>query len=152
MDGQRSILQASEFECRVSVHIPKDERFKLDDKAKQCIFVGYAHEEFGYRLWDLIDKKIIQSRDVIFLEDQTMKTLTNRRNLKSPMKFLWISSLLSRCMVIEGEMRMASLLMLLTIKFLLVTKNKKCTWSKRHISHRGDTLPVSMCFSLTGEN
>jgi len=61
------------FGCRASVHIPKDKRSKLDDKAKHCIFVGYAHEEFGYRLWDPIDKKIIQSRDVFFLEDQTIE-------------------------------------------------------------------------------
>lgn len=46
------------FGCRAFVHIPKDERSKLDDKSKQCIFLGYAHSEFGYRLWDPIDKKI----------------------------------------------------------------------------------------------
>lgn len=46
------------FGCRAFVHIPKDERSKLDDKSKQCIFLGYAHGEFGYRLWDPIDKKI----------------------------------------------------------------------------------------------
>lgn len=45
------------FGCRAFVHIPKDERSKLDGKVKQCIFVGYAHEEFGYRLWDPISKK-----------------------------------------------------------------------------------------------
>ena len=38
------------FGCRAFVHIPKDERSKLDDKAKQCIFLGYGHDEFGYRL------------------------------------------------------------------------------------------------------
>ena len=31
-------------------HIPKDERSKLDVKAKQCIFLWYGNEEFGYRL------------------------------------------------------------------------------------------------------
>lgn len=43
------------FGCRAFVHIPKDEKSKLDDKAKQqWIFLGYdyVHEEFGYRLWD----------------------------------------------------------------------------------------------------
>ena len=47
------------FDCQTSVHIPKDERSKLDDKAKQCIFLGYGHDEFGYRLWDPVDKKIV---------------------------------------------------------------------------------------------
>jgi len=74
LDRQRSILQAPKgFGCQASVNIPKDEISKLDDKAKQCIFVSHAHEEFGYRPWDPIDKKIIRSRDVIFLEDQTIK-------------------------------------------------------------------------------
>ena len=38
----------------------------------QYIFLGYAHEEFGYRCWDPIDKKVIRSRDVFF-EDQTIE-------------------------------------------------------------------------------
>ena len=58
------------FGCRAFVHIPKDERSKLDDKTKPCIFLGYAHEEFGYRLWDPVSRKVIRSRDVVFLEDQ----------------------------------------------------------------------------------
>ncbi|PKI55608.1 hypothetical protein CRG98_024001 [Punica granatum] len=38
-------------------------------------YVGYAHEEFGYRLWDLDSRKIIKSRDVVFFEDQTIEDL-----------------------------------------------------------------------------
>ena len=57
------------FGCRAFVHIPKDERSKLDVKAKSCIFLGYGHEEFGYMLWDLMSKKIVKSRDFVFLED-----------------------------------------------------------------------------------
>jgi hypothetical protein len=45
------------FGCRAFVNIPKDERSKLDNKVKQCIFIGYGHEEFGYRLWDPVNKK-----------------------------------------------------------------------------------------------
>ena len=40
----------SVFGYRTFVHVPKDERSKLDDKAKSCIFLGYGHEEFGYKL------------------------------------------------------------------------------------------------------
>ena len=43
------------FGCRAYVHIPKDERSKLDDKCKPIIFLGYGHEEFSYRLYDLTD-------------------------------------------------------------------------------------------------
>jgi hypothetical protein len=47
------------FGCRAFVHIPRNERSKLDSKVKQCIFMGYGHEGFGYRLWDPVNKKII---------------------------------------------------------------------------------------------
>ncbi|PKI37236.1 hypothetical protein CRG98_042388 [Punica granatum] len=63
------------FGCRAFVHIPRDERSKFNAKAKQCIFLGYAHEEFGYRFWDPDNKKIIRSRDVVFFEDQTIEDL-----------------------------------------------------------------------------
>ena len=47
------------FGCRAFVHIPKDERSKLDVNAKPCIFLGYGREEFGYRLWDPLSRKIV---------------------------------------------------------------------------------------------
>ena len=53
------------FGCRAFVHIPNDERSKLDSKSRQCIFLGYGRDEFGYRLWDPIDKKFIRSRNVV---------------------------------------------------------------------------------------
>ena len=61
------------FGCRAYVHIPKDERSKLDDKCKPCIFLGYDHVEFCYRLYARVEKKFIRSRDVVFLEDQTLQ-------------------------------------------------------------------------------
>ena len=45
--------------------------------------MGYAHEEFDYWYWDLVDKKIIKSRDVVFLEDQTIKDFEKIEKLKS---------------------------------------------------------------------
>ncbi|KAL6977755.1 hypothetical protein U1Q18_052729 [Sarracenia purpurea var. burkii] len=54
------------------VHVPKDERSKLDDKTKKCVFVGYGLDEFGYRLFDPINRKLIRSRDVIFMENHTI--------------------------------------------------------------------------------
>lgn len=61
------------FGCKAFVHVPKDERSKLDSKSKECIFLGYGNEEFGYRLWDPVEKKIIRSRDVVFFEDQNIE-------------------------------------------------------------------------------
>ena len=55
-------------------HIIKDERSKLDDKPKQCIFLGCNHLDFGYKLWDLLNKKIIRSKDIVF--DDKLVNLT----------------------------------------------------------------------------
>ncbi|GJX75043.1 retrovirus-related pol polyprotein from transposon TNT 1-94 [Tanacetum coccineum] len=61
------------FRCKASVHIPKDERSKLDVKGKPCVFLGYGQDEFGYRLYDPVRKKLVHSRDVVFEEDLTLK-------------------------------------------------------------------------------
>ena len=37
-------------------------------KSKKCTFIGYGVNDFGYRLWDYENNKIIRSRDVIFNE------------------------------------------------------------------------------------
>ncbi|KAB5561355.1 hypothetical protein DKX38_006312 [Salix brachista] len=47
------------FGCRAFVHVPRDERSKLDSKTKQCIFLGSEDDEFGYRLWDPKENKIL---------------------------------------------------------------------------------------------
>ena len=60
------------FGCKAFVHVPKDGRSKLDAKTRQCIFLGYGQDEFGYRLYDPIEKKLVRSRDVVFVEDQTI--------------------------------------------------------------------------------
>lgn len=52
------------------VHIPQELRQKWDAKSKKYIFVGYGNAVKGYRLMDQNTKKVIVSRDVIFLEDQ----------------------------------------------------------------------------------
>lgn len=65
------------FGCEVFVHIPKENRTKLDDKSMKCIFLGYADGEFGYHLWDLVKHKIIISRDVIFNELEMFKRTTS---------------------------------------------------------------------------
>lgn len=52
------------FGCRAFIHISKDKKFKLDGKSKEYIFLDYVHKEFGYRLWDLVDKKGIRSKDI----------------------------------------------------------------------------------------
>ena len=56
------------FGCIVYAHIPKDERKKLDPKAKKCVLLGYGTETKGYRLYDPQSSRVIYSRDVKFNE------------------------------------------------------------------------------------
>ena len=41
------------FGCKTFLHVPREQRSKLDDKTIPCIFVGYRDEKFKYKLWDL---------------------------------------------------------------------------------------------------
>ena len=61
------------FGCLAYMHVAKDQRSNLDNKSKPCIFMGYSEDEFGYRLWDLVDKKVVRSRDIVFMEDKTIE-------------------------------------------------------------------------------
>ena len=47
------------FGCKAYVHVPKDERSKLDAKTRQCIFIGYGQDEFDYNFFDPIEKKVV---------------------------------------------------------------------------------------------
>ena len=58
------------FVCQAFVHIPKDERKKLDSKSRKCILLGYGTTTKGYRLYDPLKKKLFHSRDVIFNEQK----------------------------------------------------------------------------------
>ena len=57
------------------MHVPKEQRLKLDDKATPCIFIGYKDEDFGYRLWDSKKQKTVKSRDVVFHEYKTIEDM-----------------------------------------------------------------------------
>ena len=63
------------FGCKALIHVPKEQRMKLDDRATPCIFTGYGDEEFGYRLFDPKQRRFVRSRDVVFYEDQTIEDL-----------------------------------------------------------------------------
>ncbi|CAJ2645756.1 unnamed protein product [Trifolium pratense] len=63
------------FGSKAFVHVPKDERSKLDAKSKQCIFISYGQDEFGYKFYDPIGNKLIRSRDVVFMEDQIIEDI-----------------------------------------------------------------------------
>lgn len=58
------------FGTMVMVHVPKEKRKKWDVKSKQMIFVGYSETQKGFRCYDRSEKKVVVSRDVVFLESK----------------------------------------------------------------------------------
>jgi hypothetical protein len=56
------------FGCDSYVHVPKENRSKLDKKVEKCIFIGYKDGVKGYNLWNPETKKTVYSRDVVFRE------------------------------------------------------------------------------------
>lgn len=58
------------FGSTAYMHIPKQFRKKLDDKAKKVVLVGYQDESSNYRLYDLKKRSIVVSRDVVFNESR----------------------------------------------------------------------------------
>ncbi|UYV60463.1 hypothetical protein LAZ67_1001224, partial [Cordylochernes scorpioides] len=74
-----SILHLKTFGCNAYVHIPKDNRKKLDKKSIRTFFVGYTETNKNYRMWDPIARKIIISRDVIFTEANTSENIQDNQ-------------------------------------------------------------------------
>jgi hypothetical protein len=70
------------FCCEAFVHIDKENRTKLEVKPKKCTFIGYCVNDFGYRLWDYENQKIIRSRDVVFNEKVMYIDQLQERNRK----------------------------------------------------------------------
>eukprot|EP00253_Pinus_taeda_P020829 PITA_20829 len=56
------------FGCDAYVHVPKEKRIKLDSKSKKFIFIGYKDGLKGYKHWNPITRKVVYSRDVVFIE------------------------------------------------------------------------------------
>ena len=54
------------FGCETFVHIPKENRTKLDGKSMNCIFLGYVDGDLGYRVCDRVKNKVIRSNDFLF--------------------------------------------------------------------------------------
>ena len=63
------------FGCRAFMHVPNEQRSKIDDKAIPCIFVKYGDEEFDYRLWDPKKQKIVRNRDIVFHQHETIEDM-----------------------------------------------------------------------------
>jgi hypothetical protein len=75
-----SLTHLKVFGCDAYVHVPKENRSKLDKKAEKCIFIGYKYGLKGYKLWNPETKKVVYSRDVVFRE---MKDVVKQEVLPS---------------------------------------------------------------------
>lgn len=53
------------FGCLGYIHIPKEQRKKIDNKTRKCLFLGYNIESKAYMMYDTKDKRILISKDVI---------------------------------------------------------------------------------------
>ncbi|KAH0778754.1 hypothetical protein KY290_005181 [Solanum tuberosum] len=56
---------------------------KLDAKTRQCILIGYGLDKFGYMLYDPIEKKLLRSRDILFMESETIENISKVEKLES---------------------------------------------------------------------
>jgi hypothetical protein len=68
------------FGCDAYVHVPKENKNKLDKKVEKCIFIGYKDGLKGYKLLNPETKKVVYSQDVVFRE---MKDVVKQEVLPS---------------------------------------------------------------------
>lgn len=61
---------------------PKDERPKLDVKTRQGVFIGFVQDQFGYKFYDTIEKKIVRSWDVVFIEDESLENIDKAKKIE----------------------------------------------------------------------
>ena len=67
LDKKPDVSNLRVFGCKCYAHVTKKDR-KWNDKAKECLFMGYATAQKAYRLYDIKEGKIIISNDVTFEE------------------------------------------------------------------------------------
>lgn len=58
------------FGSSAFVHIPKEDRQKLDAKSERCLFVGYSEGQKAWRFWNPVTRKIKVSRDATIYEEE----------------------------------------------------------------------------------
>ncbi len=56
------------FGCKTYAHILDEKKSKLESKSIPCVFLGYCEGTKAYRLMCVETKRIIKSRNVVFLE------------------------------------------------------------------------------------
>ncbi|CAI7850917.1 unnamed protein product [Closterium sp. NIES-53] len=65
-----NISRLRTFGCLCYYHVPDPLRHKLQPKARAAIYLRISANERAWRVWDLSDKRVVTSRDVVFDEDK----------------------------------------------------------------------------------
>ena len=68
---QTTVSHFRVFGCVSYVHVPYRKQTKLDNKSIKCVLLGISEESKAYRLYDLLSRKVLISRDVIFNEEES---------------------------------------------------------------------------------
>nr|XP_034194668.1 uncharacterized protein LOC117610925 [Osmia lignaria] len=82
-DRKPSVRHLKIFGCLAYAHLPSQGRRKLDDRAVECIFVGYATQMRGYRLWCPRKQDVITTKHVKFAEDKMDYGWIYRKDVES---------------------------------------------------------------------
>ena len=49
-------------------HVPEAKSTKLDNKSLTCVLLRVSEESKGYKLFDLVARRVVMSKDMIFEE------------------------------------------------------------------------------------
>jgi hypothetical protein len=84
------------FSCKTFAHIPDEKRSKLESKSIPCVFLGYYEGTKAYCLMCVESKKIVKSRDVVFLEEmEKVKGVHDNRPLSNQVKHVVVDEVVS---------------------------------------------------------
>ena len=79
------------FGCTAYVHVPAEKRRKLDVKSIKCIFIGYPDGSKGYKFYCPEQRKMLRSRDVVFMEDDFMNRCAKKEQPEDVLDDTWLS-------------------------------------------------------------
>lgn len=73
--------------CRAIVYVPSAHRHKLEPKAVDCWFIGYAETQKTWLFWNEDTRKVISSRDATFFENQIYTGRSDEKTSKERLEF-----------------------------------------------------------------
>ncbi len=88
-DTKPDVSHLRVFGCKTFAHIPDEKRNKLESKSIPCVFLGYCEGTKAYHFMCLKTKRVIKSRDVVFLEGtEEVEGVSDKRPLSNQIEHL----------------------------------------------------------------